>query len=362
MSRILTRVTPFVLAVLLIVAAPAGADVIKMKDGHPDRYVVQKGDTLWAIANRFLDSPWNWPKVWRNNQQIKNPHLIYPGDVIVFQVVKGEPTLTVERTERLAPAAGEEVTTVVVPPDNRTVKLEPKVRVEPLAEAIPTIPPGDIAPFIDAPLVVTRDQLDDGGYVTVGMEGRIILGAGSEFYARGLRPDVNDYKIVRRGQRLVDPQTGKLLGYEAVDLGDARVITHGDPSKLLMVSTRQEVLPTDRLIPAPKPKALPFFQPHAPKKDVRGWILLGENAVSEIGPHTIVAISLGTRNGMDEGTVLRVKRHVGDAIDPLTGRRYALPDDDAGLIMVFRAFPRVSYALVMSATRAIHVNDAVVTP
>jgi hypothetical protein len=361
MSRTANQFVLLALALLLTATLPARGDVIKMKDGHPDRYVVKKGDTLWDISTRFLDSPWNWPKVWRNNQQIKNPHLIYPGDVIVFKVVKGEPTLTVERSEKLEPT-GTEGTTLVVPGNENTVKLEPKVRVESLAGAIPTIPPGVIEPFLDAPGVVTYDELEDSGYVTQGMDGRIILAAGSEFYARGLPPEVNDFKIVRRGQALVNPSTGRLLGYESVDLGDARVITHGDPSKLLMLTARQEILPTDRLVPAPKVRALPFFQPHAPKKDVHGWILLGENAVSEIGPQTVVAISLGTRDGMDQGTVLRVERHVGEALDPLTHQDYALPDENTGLVMVFRTFAHVSYALVMSAKRPIHIDDAVVTP
>lgn len=362
MSRTLNRFAALLVAALLVMATPVLADVVKMKDGHPDRYVVQKGDTLWDIATRFLDSPWNWPKIWRINQQIKNPHLIYPGDVIVFKMVNGEPVLTVERMEKLAPTAPAETGTMVVPPDQRTVKLEPQIREESLEKAIPTIPPGDIEPFLDAPLVVTHDELEDAGYITVGMEGRIVLAAGSEFYARAIPPGVEDFKIVRRGTALVNPETGRLLGYEAVDLGDARVITSGDPAKLLMVRARQEIQPTDRLVPAPKAHALPFYQPHAPKKEVRGWILLGENAVSEIGPHQVVALSLGRRDGIDEGTVLRVKRHIGDALDPVTRTRYALPDDDAGLVMVFRTFDRVSYALVMSATRSIHVNDAVVTP
>jgi hypothetical protein len=362
MSRTLNRFAALFVAALLVMATPVLADVVKMKDGHPDRYVVQKGDTLWDIATRFLESPWNWPRIWRNNQQIKNPHLIYPGDVIVFKVVKGEPVLTVERTEKLSPTTETGPSTVVMPPDQRTVKLEPEVRVEPLEKAIPTIPPGDIEPFLDTPLVVTHDELESAGYITVGMEGRIVLGAGSEFYARALPPGVEEFKIVRRGAALVNPQTGRLLGYEAVDLGDARVITPGDPTKLLMVSARQEIQPTDRLVPAPRAQALPFYQPHAPKTEVRGWVLHGENAVSEIGPHQVVALSLGRRDGIDEGTVLRVKRHIGDALDPVTRTRYALPDDDAGIVMVFRVFDRVSFALVMSATRSIHVNDAVVTP
>lgn len=350
-----------------VILGSARADVVKLRDDHPDRYVVVKGDTLWDISARFLKSPWHWPKIWKINEQIANPHLIYPGDVILFGYdAEGKPVLTVQRTEQLGPVTTE---TLEEGPryesrriDSRTTRLSPKVRVLPLESAIPTIPPAEIAPFLAKPLVVGKRELDDAGYVAIGMEDRIILGAGDHFYARDVNLREEDYKIFRAGEALRDPESGEVLAYEAIDLGDARMLQPGDPARMLVVSARQEILPRDRLLVSPRAQALPYYAPRAPKKNVRGWILAADNAVAEIGPKTVVAISLGRKDGVEEGNVLRVMRHAGKRRDPVTRRNFKLPDSESGLVMVFRTFDRISYALVMSATRAIRINDVVVTP
>jgi len=356
-----------VVAFTTIVISGVRADVLKLRDDHPDRYVVVKGDTLWDISARFLKSPWHWPKIWKKNEQIANPHLIYPGDVILLGYdAEGKPVLTVQRTEQLAPATTE---TLEDAPryetkqiDSRTIRVSPKVRVMSLESAIPTIPPAEIAPFLIKPLVVGKRELDDAGYVAAGTEDRIILGPDSEFYARGIDLREEEYKIFRAGNTLRDPESGEILAYEAVDLGDARMLEPGDPAKMLVIAARQEILPGDRLLVSPRAQALPYYAPRAPKKKVKGWVLAAENAVAEIGPKTVIAISVGRRDGVEEGSVLRVKRHIGKRRDPVTRRRFKLPDEDSGLVMVFRTFDRISYALVMSATRSIHINDAVVTP
>lgn len=354
----------------VLAANPLRADEVKLKPDHPDRYVVVKGDTLWDISARFLQSPWHWPRIWNINEQIANPHLIYPGDVILLRYdADGRPILTVERTERLAPGTTGRVETAPEatvedrrPTDSRTVRLSPAVREESLDAAIPTIPPAEIDPFLSAPLVVGRDELRDAGYVTTGLDDRIILEAGVDIYARGVDQKARDFKIFRRGRELRDPESGEILAYEAIDLGDARMVHPGDPSRLTILAVRQEVAPTDRLLAIATRPGLPYYQPHAPTKKVRGWILLGHNAVAEIGPKTVVAISVGRRDGVEEGHVLRVMRHVGKRLDPVTRTSYSLPEEESGLVMVFRVFERVSYALVMNATRPIHINDAVVTP
>lgn len=346
----------------------ARADVVKLRVDHPDRYVVVKGDTLWDISARFLKSPWHWPKIWNINEQIVNPHLIYPGDVILLSYdAEGRPVLSVQRGEQLAPVTVDE--TVEVAPryetrriDSRTIRLSPKVRVLSLESAIPTIPPAEIAPFLSKPLVVGKRELEDAGYVAIGMDDRLILGPRSEFYARGVNLQEQHYKIFRTGDALRDPETGEILAYEAIDLGDARMLEPGDPAKMVVISARQEILPRDRLLVSPRVHALPYYAPRAPKKKVSGWILAADNAVAEIGPKTVVAISLGRKDGVDVGHVLRVMRHVGKRRDPVTRRKYQLPDEESGLIMIFRTFDRISYALVMSATRSIRINDVVATP
>jgi len=383
-------ITPALLFGLLLPGLFASADELKIKPDHPDRYVVKKGDTLWDISAKFLQSPWNWPKIWNVNPEVKsskdgkrvfdNPHLIYPGDILVFRngklmretvaeappqeqtsrtYVGPEPGVTVQREEY---GERRKLDRGFVGP---TVCLRPKVHEESITEAIPTIPPEAIQPFLTAPLVVGRNELKEAGYITVGVDNRLIIADGSEFYARGLPGTAiadNIYKVFRQGQALKNPETGKVLAYEATYLGDARMITPGDPAKLVITSVKKEILPTDRLLLAAAKQSLPYYQPHPPKKDVKGWILAADDAVSEIGPNVVVALSLGRNDGIEEGNVLRIMRHIGKARDPVTGRKYRIPDEQSGLVMVFRTNEEVSYGLIMEAKRSIHLFDTVETP
>ena len=362
------------IALIIVTALPAAAqaDVVQLREDHPDRYTVAKGDTLWDIATRFLKSPWHWPKIWKINQQIQNPHLIYPGDVIVLRFVDGQPELTLLRTGKLpAPAPAQKAgvvpsESVIVgpaPSGISTVKLSPRVHAESLREAIPTISPSTIAPFLSQPLAVGEQDLDDAGYITVGLDNRIALGDHSEFYARGLAVDDQEfYQIFRKGNPMYDPESGELLAFEAVYLGDAIRLESGDPSKLVVTRVKQEILPSDRLLAASQNLTLPYYYPHPPESQIRGQIISALNAVAEVGPFTIVAINRGKREGIEVGHVMRIMRHVGEHQDPVSRENYRLPDEPSGLILVFRTYQKVSYALVMDATRPIHINDSVVTP
>mgnify|MGYP003471477339 CR=1 FL=1 len=372
-------------AVLALFAfvAPTYADTVALTPDHPDRYVVQKGDTLWDISKRFLKDPWRWASVWTINDQIKNPHLIYPGDVILLTYVDGKPQLSVMREEKLAPVAPAAAeapqadvepvtmpTTAIEEPAGETpsgmkvVRLRPKAHAESIASAIPTISPDAIVPFLTEPLVVGRSELERAGYVTIGLDDRRALGDGSQFYARGLKKNnsVEYYQVFRQGKALKHPDTGETLAYEAQYLGDARMLESGDPSKLVVTRVKQEILPTDRLLATPEKAALPYYFPRAPDKNVKGRILSAVNGLSEFGPTTIVAISLGKREGMEEGHVLRIMRHVGVSKDPVTKRKYKLPDEETGLLMIFRVFDKVSYALIMDANQPVHIYDALRTP
>jgi len=361
------------IAAIALVAISAGyADEVQLRSDHPERYTVKKGDTLWDIATHFLKSPWYWPKIWTINQQIANPHLIYPGDVIVLRFVDGKPELTVLRAEKPdeamveAPVYGEPPPAVVTaPPPEGTVKLKPKVRVESLTRPIPTLSPAVIGPFLSKPLAVDENELARSGYITIGVDDRIALGTNSQFYARGFRPADKDqefFYIYRQGNPIVDPKTGETLAYEAIYLGDAQRIESGDTARMVVVSAKKEIGPTDRLLPAPKNPPLPYYFPAAPDKQVKGQILNSLDTVAEIGPLMIVAINLGTRDGVREGTVLRVSRHVGELIDPVTREPYTPPEEASGIMMVFRPYERISYALIMTATQPIHLLDTVSTP
>ncbi len=330
----------WVLVLCLIATGLALADVVQLKPDHPSRYVVVKGDTLWGIASRFLHSPWHWPKVWKLNEQIKNPHLIYPGDVLVLRYDGGQPQIGLD----------EEF-------------LSPRARIESRDDAIPTVAPGAILPFLNQPLVVGKHELEKAGYVTIGLDDHVALGDRDQFYARGLgRRPREFYQIFRQGKALRNPDNGEFLGYEALYLGDARLLSAGDPAKLVVTRVKQEILPTDRLIKAPPKAALPHYFPRAPEKQVSGRILAAHGGLSEFGPMTVVAISLGKREGMEEGHVLRIMRHAGRRTDPVTKKLYNLPDEETGLLMVFRVFDKVSYALIMDVNRPVHLHDVVQTP
>ncbi len=365
-----------VLGLLLTLAAPAYADTVALKPDHPQRYNVVRGDTLWGISARFLKDPWQWAKVWTINPQIKNPDLIYPGDVIVFAYVHGKPQLTLLRTTTLAPvpqaeAAAPTPASASAPPPPPTggapltvVKLEPQVRSEPIKQAIPTISPGVIGPFLTRPLVVSRNQLRHAPYITGGFENHVVLGSASKFYARGLGPHpARYYQIYRQGKQLKDPDSGKTLGYQAVYLGRAKLLRPGDPAVLVVTRVRKEILPLDRLVATPRRQPpLPYYFPHPPGHMVRGRIISAPNNLEDFGPLSVVVISLGHNDGMKDGDVLRILRHGRKRTDPVTKASYHTPNEGEGLLMVFRVFDKVSYALIMSATGPINLHDMVATP
>ncbi|MEM7194595.1 MAG: LysM peptidoglycan-binding domain-containing protein [Pseudomonadota bacterium] len=323
---------------LAMTLSPAGitSDDSPLKPDAPDRYVVKKGDTLWGLANRFLKDPWRWPLIWINNDQIENPHLIFPGDLLV---VTGANNIKV-------------------------VRLKPKVRREALDDAIPTIPPNVIQPFLTNPLIVDEGELEAAGHVVIGVEDELVLGKLNQFYARNLSDiTANNYRIFSIGDTLRHPESNELLGIEAVHLGDARMVrADEDVSKLLVISSNQEIAPGDRMVPVYDEPPLPFFQPRVAETPIDGWILHAPKGVREVGRYDVVILSAGAREGVKEGHVFNAMYHRGVRSDPVDGSSYKLPDEISGVMMVFRVFDKLSYALVMEATRAISVGDRFETP
>jgi hypothetical protein len=334
------------LAVALLATA-AYADQVVLKDGHPDRYVVVKGDTLWDISERFLNSPWLWPEVWYVNPQIENPHLIYPGDVINLVYVDGKPQLRVQRGKG-------------------TYKLSPQARVERLDEAIPTIPVDAIQQFLTRPLVADEDTLKDAPYVVSSADEHLITGAGDRVYVRGLKSgEGNRYNIFRPGDPYMDPDTGELLGYEALYLGEARLEKFGDPATLNLKRTTREINIGDRLMPMTQEDVHAYFTPHSPEKEIDGTIISVVDGVSQIGQYQVVVLNRGTREGVDVGTVFQIYQTgdiIADQVSDAPTDVVKLPDEKAGLLMVFRTFDKVSFGLIMKATSALHVGDRIRTP
>lgn len=378
-------ITPLLLCCL---ASSAWADTLQLQEDHPNSYVVKKGDTLWDISGRFLKDPWLWPKVWKmNREQIKNPHLIYPGDVVVLDMSGGEPRLRLMHNE---------------------VKLEPGVRIEDLEkQAIPTIAPSVIAPFLSQPLVIEKDALEDAPKIVGAEDGRLLLAPETRVYVDKINDgDGINWQIFRPGKELIDPDTKEVLGTETIYLGEARTVKYGEPATAKITRLKQDITINDRLMP-PADIALNTFVPHAAPDDIRGRIISTYGEASDVGRNSIVAINRGTADGLEQGHVLAIlregtsvttsKKDDGDApkegyinlernddgslkrdeqgrIQTRIGNRrldgkttepakeIKLPDERIGLLMVFRTFEHVSYGLIMQSSRQIHEPDIVAAP
>jgi len=402
---------------LMLLLSPLGAAVAAEADAiradAPDRYTVVPGDTLWGISGRFLKDAWRWPEVWRLNQdQIRNPHLIFPGEVIVLDRAAGRLSIEGRDADAAAAAAAAAAAGAPgpagVPPQLATISVEPRVRVEALPpKPIPTIKPSDIAGFLSKPLIVGRDELDSAPSIVATQEDRIAIGMGDKAYAEGITKEAGVvWQVFRRGDPLVDPESNETLGYEVFYLGEARVTQFGDLSTLQITSSTREINRGDRLVPASKEQPVFAYMPRAPQKPVRAYIISAYGNLGETGPLGIVALSKGSNDGLEVGHVLAIytssqiakrtgryglrtsalygreglsgsdspRTYHNPELTPRDGPLYGktdpvdqelirkLPDERYGLLMVFRTFDRASFALVMEASRPVALYDAAINP
>ena len=357
------------------------ADTVQVNPDNPGQYTVQKGDTLWDIAGRFLTQPWRWPEIWKANPQIENPHLIYPGDVVTLSYEGGSPVLTVDRdtVESRVSSGG------------RDVRLSPAVRASEHEDAIPTIPIDVIREFLSKPLVVSDSELEQWPYIVSSYEQHLVAGTGNEIYVRGLpaASESERYAIYRRGAAYESEtkNPGRILGYEAIYVGEAIVTKSGDPATAVILRSVREVLSGDRLVPHSEKDIETDFVPRAPEGSVSGSVISATDVLSEIGQYQIVVLDVGKADGVEVGNVLGVyqsghvvtdkirdKKYVSTAsegvvdipafIDYLgrpkaAGEQIHLPATYAGVLMVFRTFDQISYGLVMEAKSPIHLKDSV---
>lgn len=377
------------LLVLSCLSFNSFADVIRLQKNAPDRHVVVKGDTLWGISGKFLKDPWQWPKVWRmNREQIKNPHLIYPGDVVVLDTSSGSPKLKLVR---------------------ETIVLQPGIIEEPLTEeAIQTISPSVITPFLSQPLLIENGQLDSSPRIISGPDNRVILSPGTRVYINDIKEGAGTHwNIYRPGEKLTDPDTKEVIGTEAIYLGDVDIARYGAPATGDIVRAKEEIFAKDRLVVS-QDEFKSSFVPHAPDKEINGRIMRIYGGVAEGGPNTVVSINRGKNDGLEEGHVLAIKRYGKVITDPeykdkktnqvtpeekklkelnfdvstgadgkkivnfekdvkqtnvvLKPGQIKLPDERVGLLMVFRTFDKVSYGLIMNSTDSVYTLDAVQTP
>ncbi len=317
-----------------------------LRSDAPDSHTVVKGDTLWDISGRFLKEPWRWPEVWRmNRDQIRNPHLIYPGQVIFLD--RSGPWLSVGR--RIG--------------GTRSDKLQPQIYTESLENAIPSIPLQVIEPFLTQPLVVDQARIEGAATIVATETSRVLMGSGDTVFAKNVREDTQVWQILRPARPLRDPVTQEVVAFEATHLGTARVAEYGTPATLEIVSAVEEIEVGDLMVPSERPSVFAYV-PHAPEQAVDGRVMSIYRGVTETGRLHVVSLNIGARDGLERGHVLALHRNRGVAVykDDDGKESFALPDKRYGVGIVFRVFDRVAYALVMESDGPVAVGDMVRKP
>lgn len=334
------------------------AQPVQLRQGHPQRYVVQPGDTLWGIASRFLHSPWRWQEIWQQNPAIGNPHLIYPGDVLELYYEGDAPRL------RLTRATAQEATTTTTAGERPIVKLSPQIRVEPLSQPIPTVARDAIQAFTSKSRVVSSKVWEVQPYIIGAETDRIHYFNGDRIYVRG--GDFLDrpvYQVFRPGETYTDPRTGATLGFQLQYLADAALEdANSDPTVLRLISTESGVRVGDRLFVPDNDDVVFQFLPRPAPADMEGQILATLTGGFLVGRNQSVVLNLGAVDGLEPGHVLVTTNEGQVVTDPVTGEPVLLPTERSGVLMVYEVFDQVSYGLVMEASRTIRLNDTARSP
>lgn len=385
----------FVATILCLVIWPAWvAAEVALQPNVPEVYRVRPGDTLWGIAGRFLRDPWRWPEVWQGNPEVSNPNRIFPGEKLVLETSgAGAPRIRTSKSGM------------------RVVKLSPRVRVSKLDANIPTIPIGAVAPFLSRPWVTESRELDEAPYVVGFPREHLLAGTGDRIFVRRiLSASDAGFEVLRPGAALRDSATNELLGYEATYVAEAELERTGDPATLLVTSSTMQVQMGDRVRPARDETAIRSFLPRPAPPGLEGHIISVLDGVSQIGQYDVIVLDRGSRDGVEIGQVFAAYRGGTEVRDQVINDRnawhwrdespmdssfwlgewqitgwerdrpdpnaplplhrkaerlsesYIVPDSRTGILMVFRVFPRVSFALVMRANQAMHVGETVATP
>ena len=318
--------TLFGFMVSFFISINTWAEEIQINPAHPDHYTVVKGDTLWDISGKFLNHPWQWPELWSNNSQIKNPNLIYPGDTIYFAIVNGRPQLSLSRNEQQTQSptdstcilSEEDVkngrTEFAVSEDG---KLLPCIRETLIKQAIELIPTESIAQFLTSPKVVAENELNNAPYVVDIAGEHLVAGAGDRVYVRSItQPENLSYTIYRAGDAYVSPETGEILGYEAKYIADTTLQQTGDPATLSITKSNSEIRKGDRVMPKTEEEVTLNYFPRPPEKSINGSIISVLGGVSQIGLYNVVVIDKGTKDGILAGHELAIYQNGNSINDP----------------------------------------------
>ena len=361
---------PLCLLLVLSVSGWAHAQDIPLRSDHPQSYEVVPGDTLWDISIRFLQNPWQWPEIWQANPQIANPHLIYPGDIIRLVYVDGRPRLMVDNGAGTPPP----------PPARRApvatgdgtlprVRMSPRIRRQDREDAVPTIALDDIRNFLSDTVVLAAQALKGVPYVLASSGDRArFISSMDKFYVRGqLDADAPVYGIYRRGRSYHDIRDdsrlpGKLLGVQMRRIGSARLDSQNPQTSLMtLLDTSEEVRMDDLVLPMQDLQLQASYMPTAAPSHIIGKIIALESGLAHELKYGVVALNRGAVHGIRRGHVLAAMRPEG-TVRLRSGRNIALPDQQVGLVMVFRVFERMSYAMVMETGTGIKKGDQTISP
>jgi hypothetical protein len=330
---------------------PPGGQRCNFLPNAPDQHVVVRGDTLWGISARFLQNPWCWPQVWgMNREQIRNPHWIFPGQIVYFDRATGRLRLG----------------TPVAAGTDGTVHLSPQIRSQPAGEAITSVRMEKIDAFLVQPLIVTEHQLQDAPVIMATPEGRVYLSKNDQAYVRGDLKGATTFQVFRPGKALRDPVTKAILGYEAAYLGIVKLQREAraknEAHRFVVLEAREEMGMRDRLVPVPPPVTMNFV-PHAPLQPVDGRIMSIYGGATLGGQNQVVAINRGSDEGVDVGAVLQLQ-HLGPEVRDVTDKNklIKLPDQEIGTLFVFRVFEQISYGLIMQVNDVVNVGDIARSP
>ncbi len=339
------RARSLIFGLLVSLLFSVNLQAIELNEDVPETYIVKKGDTLWGISGMYLQEPWRWPELWDVNPQIDNPHLIFPGDELYLVWIDGQPRLRLKRGD---------------------LKLEPSMRVSALDLAIPAIPLDEIEAFLMHHRIVGADELNDSAYVVAGAQQHLISAPGDRVFGRGPFPEgERAYGIYRAGDTYRDPISDELLGYQAKDIGNAKLLSTSEEAikELEINRVTEEVRVADRLLPLPERVLDSTFYPKAPDVEIEnGYMIAVDGGVTQIGTTDIVVINKGEREGLQVGDVLAVYQSGELVLDPVAQENVRLPDVRAGLAMVFEVSEKASYALVLKSNRPLKVLDRVKNP
>ena len=339
----------------------APTEAIVYEPEYPETYIVQEGDTLWDISSVFLRDPWHWPEIWYKNPQVENPHLIYPGDVLAIIYIGGQKRVQIERR-------GEDGKILSTGSSGmKIVKMSPRIRAQSIDASIPSIPIDSIRHLLARPLIMDEDTAKNSAYIIASLDDHLVNSINDKLYVRKLDTSSGNgrFQIYRPNRPLFDPNTGELLGYEALFVGDSKLLLRGDPASLRVTNSVREILRNDRVLPVDHTNFERDFFPKPPVTDVSGEIVSLLDAISQLGQYQTIAINLGARDGVESGNILNIIRRgevIRDQEEEDPEFRVKLPDEKVGVAMIIRSFEKLSYALIMDADRPVSKADYVESP